>query len=749
MKRWLPLILLPLGVFGATILCLWLAQSLMGREHRLAERQALVLHAEAVGARFQSQLSWLRGFAAIAAPRLPADASPDTIKAEFQRIEALAGSGSVLPQATQPQAAQASFVTGLVMVASGTKRVLASNVGTIAEGQPLTDAVMLNTVGRGGAAPAAGSRVAVDVKKLDAPDASAWLTAGRSGRLSVLSAPPALSDDPVDLLIRIDLKRFAQTALGQMPVLADESAYKLPERQPELRLEALTSTLSSRPQGRGDIQSEIQFKVQPVVKEGSVVANQLTLPLAGFSPELQAQMTQPLSPVTDVTGPLALRLLIGSSLLSLILMAAWWRWQTVTGAGQIPRRLAATLRAVARGDLNQRSGLSPKDDPQACGRALDDLLDQHNTMVSAAHAEQQDLEYSVAKLQDAITVMASGRDLTRRVSSSSDLIGSVAEAVNNLREQTVTVMSSVSDSSLAVSEGVAQLGVNASRFDELGRQLADRLQAATQQMTSIFGQLSAVVNDAPQINASIDKSRVASDESIAAARKTLTGLTQARTQIRLTEKRVKGLGERSQEIGGLVRGIGELAERTGILALNASLQAAAAGPEGKLLAPIAQEVKRLADSAGEAADQAASLVNAIRDETIHASAAMNAAITEVVQVTEQAKAVGKYVVQVGAAVTTLADDVTHLGNAEARQAEPTRLLHDGVQAIGQATDELIAIMNAQVAAAHGLQAHARNLFDQASAFRLPLTEQSTGEPEMPELLKSATDTDRLAGKGAG
>lgn len=78
-----------------------------------------------------------------------------------------------------------------------------------------------------------------------------------------------------------------------------------------------------------------------------------------------------------------------------------------------------------------------------------------------------------------------------------------------------------------------------------------------------------------------------------------------------SSSKVQALGTVSRRITGFIASIREQADMTNLLALNAAIEAARAGAHGKGFAVVADEVRQLAEQSGEAAAEAAELVQDI------------------------------------------------------------------------------------------------------------------------------------------
>jgi methyl-accepting chemotaxis protein len=156
-----------------------------------------------------------------------------------------------------------------------------------------------------------------------------------------------------------------------------------------------------------------------------------------------------------------------------------------------------------------------------------------------------------------------------------------------------------------------------------------------------------------------------------------------------------------------------------VLALNAGMQAAAAGEAGRGFALVADEVKRLAESARDATRQIGTLVNGIQADSGDTIRTMNETITQVVEISKLAERAGEQMEKTLSATDGLVGSVREIATTTVDQAKASSMLLQRAQTIESTNRETLTQLNAQREETARLMQYSKALIDTVRVFKLP------------------------------
>lgn len=366
---------------------------------------------------------------------------------------------------------------------------------------------------------------------------------------------------------------------------------------------------------------------------------------------------------------------------SLAILFSYFIYRSISG--QISR-LVSTIRELSSGNLNARVNLIGNNEFAELGQSFDSMVEDRIATQERIDADHRQLNDSVFALLDAVADL-SERNLTVRARVTEDATGPLADAINQLAEDTTEVLQQVRKVALSVESSSEEVNRHALSVNELSALERTEAEETTEQLGKILVRLDTIAESAQSANQVAGTTSQSTQDAQVSVSRTLNSMSGIRTTVQETGKRLKRLGERSQEISRIIDIINTISERTAVLALNASMQATAAGEAGRGFSMIAEEIQRLAESSHESTDQIAVLVRNIQQEANTTMATMDQTIAEVVDGSTLAEQAAKQMEETLQRTTQLVESVEQIATASAEQVDISKSLQTRAERILDAT----------------------------------------------------------------
>ncbi len=327
-----------------------------------------------------------------------------------------------------------------------------------------------------------------------------------------------------------------------------------------------------------------------------------------------------------------------------------------------------------------------------------------------------------------------------------DEIAALSQGINIMKQQLKKLMRGIATSAEQVAASSEELTASATQTADSIRQVAEDiigmaenterqstdLSETNQRSVDMGKQMTLLQQNSQQMQTVAEGSMQGAKKGHEAVQDAVEAMKKMAGQMEKSSGVVASLGERSKEIGQIVDTISNIADQTNLLALNAAIEAARAGEAGRGFAVVADEVRKLAEQSGMAAQNIAGLISSIQQDTNEAVTAMEQGNAEVASGTKIIYTTGEVFAEIEKAVSELYQQIQQSlqgineGDRKSKKIVGTiqqvevfsRETSGKAQSISAATEEQTAMMSEISKASQSLALLAQNLQNEIAKFKV-------------------------------
>ncbi len=366
----------------------------------------------------------------------------------------------------------------------------------------------------------------------------------------------------------------------------------------------------------------------------------------------------------------------------------------------------------ARRDFSERLSVGADDE-------LGRTVAAFNSGIGFLERQNDQLNDSIIEMLRVGAEISQSRDLTVQMPVKEDITGPLRDALNQITSESARVLVKVREIAERVGQASSQVQIQGGRVVAVAAAEREAIEQTANDLADAVDAINGIAELARFCHESAEKASESTDQALASVKSAVEGMTNIRSTIQETGKRIKRLGERSQEISGIVDIINSFSERTHVLSINAAMQAATAGEAGRGFAVVAQEVQRLADSSRTATSQIETLIANIQVETLDSIQTVNEATEAVGIESRSIEGAGELMLETQQMTANLAEAVRQIDVRAQTQVDANRTLMERVESMRTSTLETTDQLDNQTRETNSLVGYSSQLMEAIALFRLP------------------------------
>lgn len=316
--------------------------------------------------------------------------------------------------------------------------------------------------------------------------------------------------------------------------------------------------------------------------------------------------------------------------------------------------------------------------------------------------------------------LASGNgDLTKRLPNGrSDEIGELARHFNNFMDNLQKLIRQVSECSDQVSSASTQLSATASGVatgSQAQSEAASSTAAAVEQITV---SISSVAQGAEEVLKLSRESMQLTSSSNQSLNELLNEVARVENAVKDIASSVEEFVRSSQAITNMTKQVKDMADQTNLLALNAAIEAARAGEHGRGFAVVADEVRKLAEKSGAAANEIDVVTRTLGEQSDGVEKSIDQGLKSLASSQERVGKVVSLLAEATHAVERASEGVGEITSSVKEQTAASNDIARNVESIAQMAEHNSEAVRETSDAAHHLENLAATLRTLVGRFRV-------------------------------